>query len=233
MERHQSQAEQDRLDVCRALVAAKLGNYCAWFKQQRLPPPLAMEHVLERLRKACSVMEIMGVEGEGARQLFRRVNGQVKDEAFVSHARVQRQKADRWNCLLDAAYMLLFHHLHVLVRNGALNPWLGFLHSPENRYESLVCDLQEPFRHRVDRLVLRWLRLGMIKAEHFEQAHARWSFTREGSAALLKAWHAALHSGYSWEGGITLSGWLQRQVLWLENWVHHGGEYQCYHVPSR
>lgn len=231
-QRHQALPEEERVEICRGIVAAKLGNYAAWFRQQRLPPPVDLPHLLERLRSATSVMEIMGLEGDAARQTFRRVNARVPGEAFISHARLQRQKPDRWNCLLDAAYMLLFHHLNVLVRSAGLNPYLGFLHSAENRFESLVCDLQEPFRHRIDRLVLRWLRLGMIKADHFEQVHGRWSFTREGRAALLRAWHTALHSGYSWEGGLTLAGSLQRQVLWLENWATHGGTLRCYHIPT-
>lgn len=232
MQRHQALTEEERLEHCRTLVAAKLGNYCGWFRQQRLPPPLDMPHLRQRLIKASSTLEIMGIEGESSRQLFRRVNSQVKEEAFISHARVQRQKPDRWNCLLDAAYMLLFHHLNALVRSAGLNPYLGFLHSPENRFESLVCDLQEPFRHRIDRLVLRWLRLGMIKPDHFDQVQQRWGFTRDGNAALLQAWGTALHSGYSWESGVSLAGWLQRQVLWLENWVIHGGMFQCYAVPG-
>lgn len=231
-QRHQALTEDERVEICRGLVAAKLGNYAAWFRQQRLPPPVDLPHLLVRLRTATSVLEIMGLEGEAARQTFRRVNARVPEEAFVSHARVQRQKPDRWNCLLDAAYMLLFHHLNVLVRSAGLNPYSGFLHSAENRFESLVCDLQEPFRHRIDRLVLRWLRLGMLKADHFEAVNGRWSFTREGRAALLRAWHTALHSGYSWEGGLTLAGGLQRQVLWLENWATHGGTLRCYHVPA-
>ena len=234
MQRHQALPDHERLELCRILVAAKLGNYCGWFRQQRLPPPVDMEHLLIRLKQAATVMEIMGLEGEASRQLFGRVNGQVKDPAFISAGRIQRQKPDRWNTLLDAAYMLLFHHLNVLVRSAGLNPYLGWLHSAENRYESLVCDLQEPFRHRIDRLILRWLKLGMIRAEHFEQgAGGRWGFTREGHAALIKAWHTALHSGYTWEGGVTLAGNLHRQALWLENWVDHGGELQCYHVPGR
>jgi group II intron reverse transcriptase/maturase/CRISPR-associated endonuclease Cas1 len=224
MQRHQALTDEERMEHARAIVAAKLTGYAEWFKIARLPPPVDLSHLLTRLKEVPSVMEVMGLEGESARQIFKRVNGQVTSDAFVSTGRVQRQKPDRWNCLLDAAYMLLFHHLNNLVRCSGLNPYLGFLHSAQNRYESLVCDLQEPFRHRVDRLVLRWLRLGMLKEDHFEQEPGgRWGFTREGRTALVKAWHQALQSSYAHEGGLTLAGKLQRQVLWLENWVTHGG----------
>ncbi len=232
-ERHHTLAEHEIVEQCRALVAAKLGNYVVWFKEKRLPPPIDLDHLVKRLRQAASVFEILGLEGDASRQLFRRVNAQAPTADFASRGRVQRLKSDRWNTLLDAAYTLLFHQLNVLVRSAGLSPFLGFLHSPRNRFESLVCDLQEPFRHRIDRLVLRWLNLGTLRADDFEQEMAsnRWQFTREGRVKLVKAWHTALHSSYISDGGLSLRECLQRQVVWLENWVAHGGGLQWFRWP--
>ena len=99
-----------------------------------------------------SVAFARGIEGAAARLVFPLLNRRTAAPGFESKGRVPRAKPDRWNTLLDALYSLLFTRLNVLLRCANLDPYLGFLHSPKDDYESLVCDLIEPFRFRMDRL---------------------------------------------------------------------------------
>ena len=94
---------------------------------------------------------------------------------------------DRWNALLDSLYSLLFTRLNVLVRGAGLDPYLGFLHSPKDDYESLVCDLHEPFRFRMDRLALKLLHLRQVTAESFAQdGTGSWRLTPDAYGALIE-----------------------------------------------
>lgn len=230
--RHAGMKEEDRLENCRLLVAAKVLNYLAWLTQKRVPPPVQAAHFLRKLRQSTSVAEVMGYEGDASRSLFKAVNKLVKTEAFISHAREQRKKRDRWNVLLDFAYSLLFHHLHVQVRSAGLNPFLGFLHTERVRYESLVCDLQEPFRQCVDRMLLGWVNRRVVQADDFEQtADGRWQFRAGVVGRLLNAWERQLRSGTG-VASVSLRQTMSAQVRWMENWVRHGGALRVHRTGS-
>ena len=54
------------------------------------------------------------------------------------------------------------------MRSKGLNPYLDFLHSHKNHYESLVWDLMEPFRYRMDRMVIKIVKRKTICADDFE-----------------------------------------------------------------
>ena len=117
---------------------------------------------------------MLGHEGGAAKLLFQAVNALVREEEgqafFRAKNRICHCRADPYNSLLDFASFLLFCKLNVLVRTRGLNPYLGILHSHKDSYESLVADMQEMFRCRMDRMVLRMLNLRIIQAEDFEEA---------------------------------------------------------------
>jgi hypothetical protein len=67
-------------------------------------------------------------------------------------------------------HTLLFSRINATVRTVGLNPYLGFLHSPQDNYESLVCDIEELFRARIDRFIIRLTNLKVVKRDDFVEA---------------------------------------------------------------
>ncbi|MCI5224952.1 MAG: CRISPR-associated endonuclease Cas1, partial [Candidatus Electrothrix sp. AR4] len=147
-----------------------------------------LEQVVIALEHCQSVNEILGHEGGAAKLLFRAINGLVREEEgqafFQTKARICHCRADPYNSLLDFASFLLFCKLNVLVRIRGLNPYLGILHSHKDSYESLVADLQELFRCRMDRMVLRMLNLRIIQVEDFEEAAPHDNQSNQGGPRL-------------------------------------------------
>ena len=140
-----------------------------------------------------------------------------------------RAKPDRFNAVMDFAYWLLFSRMNVLVRGAGLSAYLGFLHSPKDHYESLVYDLIEPFRFRMDRLVLNCLHLRSLRPEHCEQLEAGkpWRLAREGMAVLVEAFEKDLATQRRGEPG-SLRQILVAQVNLLEKWAMTDGDLQIY-----
>ena len=106
------------------------------------------------------------VEGRAARFYFAQFNSCiiVDDFKFVKR---ERSSPDRLNSLLNIAYSLLFHLANASLRNAGLNPYLGFLHSGSDRFESLAADVSEPFRARIDNFVINSINLQIIKPDDF------------------------------------------------------------------
>jgi CRISPR-associated protein Cas1 len=144
-----------------------------------------------------------------------------------------REKPDRWNVLLDFGYTRLFARLNVLLCVRGLNPYLGFLHSPANNYESLVCDLQEPFRARCDRWVLRLVNLRQARSEDFESdTRGGLRLTREATRRLLQAWEQEMDTRWGGDAG-TLEQLLHAQVEAVREWVFTRGGLRLYRPHSR
>lgn len=124
-----------------------------------------------------------------------------------------------FNTLLDFLYSLLFTRLNVLLRGQGLNPYLGFLHSPLDSYESLVCDLQEPFRCRIDRLALKLINRQEITGAHFEtKGNAKWRLTSAAVGIVIEAFEREEEVRLAGEPS-TLAQLLSGQVLAIRHWV--------------
>ncbi len=167
--RYEDLGEAGRLRVARAVVAAKLHNYACWLGS--LPGEASREcrgfiaATLDRLDGAETVEALRGHEGAAAARIYPCLNGRLTNLDFRSNGRAPRAKPDRYNALLDFFYSRLFTRINVLLRDAGVNPYLGFLHSGKDNYESLVCDLQEPFRARMDRLVHKLVRQRTVRPE--------------------------------------------------------------------
>ncbi len=220
-ERYNSMSDTERLAMAAEVAQAKLLNYLPVFKQRYTPGTASLLHELERAAKsilqAGSVNEIRGIEGQTTRRVFAKIGAQIKDDAFTFTGR-RRKKPDPLNSLFNFGYYLLFMRLNALVRCAGLSPYLGFLHSPADDYESLVCDLQEPFRSRVDRLLLRLLNLKIITSKHFQTTDRGAYLTHEGRKLFLQHYEAELTRKRN-PGELSWLELLQVQVAIVSRWV--------------
>ena len=95
-----------------------------------------------------------------------------------------------------------------LLRSHGLNPYLGLLHDGEDRYESLVADLQEPFRVHVDRCVLRFINRGEIGPGEFTRSGERLWLARPAGRRFAQAFETMLSES---PGGLCI-----RDALWVQ-----------------
>ena len=220
--------EGGRLAVARKIITAKIANYLAWISRFSDDHGRATRHRLEAclgaLAETASIQQLLGYEGDAARAMFRFGNDMVKVPDFRATARLPFRKPDHYNALLDFAYSLLFSRINVLLRSQGLNPYLGFLHSHKDHFESLAADLQEPFRCRMDRLVIKLINRKVIQFGDFSKSN-NGAKRLEGPAVgrFLEAFERECAIRLRGEGG-TLQQLLVAQVRVVENWVCKGGE---------
>jgi CRISPR-associated endonuclease Cas1 len=236
--RHASLGQAGLTAQAREVLAAKLGNHSAWLaglprtsdtEAARAALLDLLKDSMSRLAEAKSVDTLRGIEGHAAAALFPFVNSYAINPEFHAPRRRPREKPDKWNALYDATSSLLFSRLNLLLRSRGVNPYLGFLHSAADPYESLVCDLQEPFRARLDRFLLKLVNRRVITPEHFTSSSAKpqpeedramqsggqvqWRLTHEGYRRLVDAWDRELRVRLAGDPG-TLGDLLASQV-WL------------------
>lgn len=228
--------ESARMRTAQELVAAKIHNYQRWLAdlgKQGLRPGLEeLDRLVKRLPGTRTMDSLRGLEGNAARITFSLVRQLVRREGFGCTGREPHRGGDPYNSLLDFAYYLLFTRLNALVRARGLNPYLGFLHSEKNDYESLVSDLQEPFRARMDRLVVKCINLRIIQAEHFEKRDdGKLRLGNQQIGRFIEAFERDLDTRLSGAPG-SLRDLLQAQVSNIASWATRNVPLRFYRRPA-
>ncbi len=178
-----------KLRLARELVQEKLLSVLPLFRRKLPHAAYAaarsrMERAVADLCCAPDIAAVRGIEGAAARVSYETLNLCISDPVFHI-VRRHRKRRDRINSLLNFGYYLLFSAVNTTVRSVGLDPYLGFLHAPADRYESLVCDIEELFRHRVLRMIVRALNLRTITADDFIETDKGYFLTSEAARRFV------------------------------------------------
>lgn len=169
--------EEKSVSVARLMIAAKVGNCRAvLMREQRnhgASDDLAqaaqkMAALLENIRHARHIPQLMGLEGEAASLYFGVFNALLRAEGFEFSGRVRRPPGDPVNALLSFAYVLLASECASALAGVGLDPYVGFLHQDRPGRKSLALDLMEELRAPLaDRFVLTLINRGQLKMDDF------------------------------------------------------------------
>jgi len=98
-----------------------------------------------------------GIEGRYSKRYFDQIFG-LLPEPIRPESRRNFKAYDGTNNIFNLAYEMLSWKVHRAIVKAKLEPYLGFLHSLQHGKPSLVCDLQELYRHFVDDFVVQYCR---------------------------------------------------------------------------
>lgn len=73
-----------------------------------------------------------------------------------------------------------------------MNPYLGFLHSPQDNYESLVCDIEELFRARIGRFIIRLINLKIVTRDDFVEAERGLYLKKDAAKKFIDQFEAEM-----------------------------------------
>jgi CRISPR-associated protein Cas1 len=218
--RYAALSDSEILRIAGEFAAGKIGNYISLFKQKYKKGSNQLINGLydavSRIRDARSIAAVRGIEKRSSKEIYQGLNRLIDSPLFYLDKRA-RKEPDRINSLMNFGYYLLFSRINATLRAAGLNPYLGFLHSPADDYESLVCDIQELFRARIDRLIVRLINLGIIHDKDFNDTGRGYYLTREGVKKYLK--HFEIEMNKKKQDTLSLKEHIYLQVDILKKWV--------------
>jgi CRISPR-associated protein Cas1 len=191
--------EEKSVSVARLMIAAKVGNCRAvLMREQRnhgASDALAqasqrLAALLENIRHASTVSQLMGLEGEAASVYFGVFSLLLRAPGFEFSGRVRRPPTDPVNALLSFAYVLLASECASALAGVGLDPYVGFLHQDRPGRKSLALDLMEELRAPLaDRFALTLINRGQIKPDDFlTEASGAVRLRDDARKALLTAY---------------------------------------------
>jgi CRISPR-associated protein Cas1 len=229
-QRHHSLSDTEKLCIAKEFAAGKLANYIALFRQryakERSSFVAELERITRSIRQAASVEQVRGHEGAAARKVYQRLNELIDNAPFRLKKR-ERRNPDRINSLLNLGYYLLFSRINATVRAIGLNPYLGFLHAPEDDYESLVCDIEELFRPRIDRFIIRLVNLKIVTEEDFVETGKGHYLTHEAMKKFLNHYEGEMEKQGA-KNELSLKEHIHAQVNVMKRFFTEKGELAFY-----
>ncbi len=150
---------QRRLTVSRALVVAKLQNYASLAEatashRSRADLAQQLRTLASRAEHEVDLSKLRGYEGAGAAMWYRDFNSRIGSRFRFDH-RVAPDATDPVNILLNLAQTALHRQARIALDRARLHPALGIFHRPRTGHDALASDMQEPFRHLMDRAVIK------------------------------------------------------------------------------
>ena len=216
-----SLSETELLCIAKEFAAGKINNYISFFKQKYIKGQNILLNELygsvSRISQSGDIHEIRGIEGITARKIYEKLNNHIENTRFHIERR-NRRNPDRINSLLNFGFYLLFSRINATVRGVGLNPYLGFLHSPKNNYESLVCDVEELFRSRIVRFIVRLINLKIITEDDFVESERGFYLNRDGVAKYLSHFEAEMNKKGT-STSLSLKQHIYAQVSNIKNWI--------------
>ncbi len=150
--------EKFRLACAKLFVASKLRN-CASLAEVTLTDrsskslPASLRALAEKCSGALSLDELLGFEGSGAAAWWSDFGTRLP--AWFKFRRREAPAAhDPVNAMINLAQTSLHKLLVAVLQQEGLAPAIGLLHRPHAGHAALASDIQECFRHLMDRVVL-------------------------------------------------------------------------------
>lgn len=104
-----------------------------------------MHDSMEKSKKAETIAEIMGHEGNAAKYYFQGLSKVVNPD-FSFSGRTRMPPKDAFNSMLSLGYTMIMYEIYGEIENKGLSPYAGFIHSDKERHPTLASDLMEEWR---------------------------------------------------------------------------------------
>lgn len=164
-----------RLTIAKSIIEAAIKNILANLKGYTysgidLDETInSISAVLEQVRFANSIQELMGFEGT-ARNLYYSCWQNIFKQQMDFQNRIKHPPVDIVNSLISFGNSLLYAVCLSEIYRTRLNPFIGFIHETGDNKHPLVYDISEIFKPViVDKVIFRVINLSIIQQDDFTQ----------------------------------------------------------------
>lgn len=193
--------QKNGLALAQNTTAAKFSNTVGLIKRSLHDIPALREdeevkNVIKLLKSgiqsvygASSSEEILGIEGNCAKQYFSVFHKFITNEHFTFKVRSKRPPLDPVNAILSLIYTLYTNEFSAALETIGLDSYIGFYHTLRSGRSSLACDLVEEVRCIAERFTLTLINLGVLRDSDFDkQISGAVLLNDDGRKKVLTRW---------------------------------------------
>jgi len=180
------------MDWSRNIIHAKIANSITLLESfsdiyKFLPEELnGLNHSLANLNIASSIEELLGFEGNAARNYFECLPKLLTNQGFAFSGRSSRPPKDPFNSMLSYGYSLFYRNIIGAIERHGLHPYFAFLHKLRFGHAALASDLIEEYRAPlIDKTIIDLVNSGSIEIEDFYENEAGAIYMTKSAAKML------------------------------------------------
>ena len=127
-----------------------------------------IKSLYDKLQEQSDVEQLMGIEGNIHQIYYKTFNKIIVQDGFLFKQRNKRPPKDNINSLISFLNTLVYNEVLSQIYSTKLNPCIGYLHSSNERKETLCLDIAELFKPVLaDRIIFMLLNKRMISKDDF------------------------------------------------------------------
>lgn len=231
--KYRSLSEESLILYAKEIATLKIKGYEILFSRKKiLTEEIKQKLSLARQKiiQSQTIDTIRGYEAMSAKQIYALLNELIKKQEFKIKTR-KRLNPDPINSLMNLCSHLIFNRIRTLVYSYSLNPYLGFLHSSQNSYESLVADLHELIRARMDAFLVKLINLDSIKVSDFKKESNGFILKSSSLTKFIIHFEEYLNTIYS-SDNRSLHDYLHDQINHIKQWATGQKEEIVFEIPN-
>ena len=161
-------SDKQGLSIAKQIIRGKIRNSRTFLNRKGVTEVGKLPDLEVGTKKARTLDELRGVEGEAAGIYFGLLNECLAD-GWTFEKRTRRPPEDHINALMSLTYTMMKNEVLSALRQYNLDPFLGILHADRHGRPALALDLQEEFRPIFcDAFVVRLINKTMLTHDDFQ-----------------------------------------------------------------
>lgn len=171
--------EEFKLSLCKSIVQGKIKNQISFMQRVKRERSgvtdvgeavNTMRGILDRLENAATLEQVRGFEGAASKTYFSVFRHNIIPEWAQFKGRRMNPPGDNVNAVMSFVYTLMNYSVESAIIAEGLDPYAGYLHTPDYGRKSLIFDLMEEYRIPIcDTITSSVFNLGIIKEDEFEE----------------------------------------------------------------
>jgi len=162
----QFKAQSRALVFAKYFVTEKLKRHAQQLREHEVA--LDIFERLERVEKAESIEELLGLEGSFSRAYFTHYFT-LFSKRLHEGKRSRNPPQDPVNAMMSFFYMMTYNLITVRLLSFGFEPSIGFLHQPFRSHNALASDFMELFRADVNAFVFRLFDEKLLESSDFSK----------------------------------------------------------------
>ena len=233
--------DERRLAIAKAIIMAAMHNMRANIRyyMRRRPNQILKEteqkltQVIVAMNETKTVEELMLTEARGRQVYYKAFPVIIANEDFAFEGRTKRPPRDAINSLISFGNTILYNRIASEIHKSRLDIRISFLHSANNRRESLNLDIAEIFKPVVvDRAIFTTINRGELDCrENFEENPDDGGIylSGEGKRIFLGTLDRKLLQKVTVKGSsITYDALIKNEIRKLQRHIEQDEKYTAY-----
>lgn len=213
---------EKRLFIAKRMIKAEIHNLSYSLMKYRDTPRQTdfYSACIKEINDCSSVMELMAIEAQCMKMYYYQLSDLLMNREIVFHKRVARHAKDTINQMISYLNGILYNEILSLILECRLNPSISYVHSSNDRGNSLMLDIADIYKPIfTGKTILTLINRKELDLDEVKESED--SLPKQVRMKLIKQFHVKLHQTIQKEErNLSYETIIKEDLYSLRNYVN-------------